>query len=66
MMETIKTNEKIFYGKNGKSKSVLLDYKVYSNMLEIIEDSKLIKIIQNREKEPIVSEEEFKKKFDLI
>ncbi len=39
----------------------MLDYKVYSNMLEIIEDSKLIKIIQNREKEPIISEEEFKK-----
>lgn len=65
-METIKTNEKIFYGKTGKPKIILLDYKVYSNMLEIIEDSKLIKIIQNRGKEIYFSEKEFKKKFDLI
>jgi len=60
-METFKTNEKIFFGKNGKPKSVLLDYKVYSNMIELIEDSKFVKIIQNREKLISISTDKFKK-----
>jgi len=45
-MATIRTNEKIFYDKNGKPKSVLLDYKVYTEMIELIEDSNCVKVIQ--------------------
>jgi len=64
-METFQTKEQIFFAKNGKPKSVLLDYKVYAEMLELIEDAKCIKVVQNRENEPTLSESEFKKKLKL-
>jgi hypothetical protein len=47
-MIELKTREKIFYNKSGKPKSVLVDYKVYKEMLEIIEDNECIKIIEDR------------------
>jgi hypothetical protein len=61
-MSTILTNEQIFLGKNGKPKSVLLDYKVYTDMIELIEDAKCVKVIQKRENEPTITEADFKKK----
>lgn len=64
-METLQTNEQIFFGKNGKPKSVLLDYKVYAYMIELIEDAKCVKIIQKRSEESVISESDFKKKFKL-
>ncbi len=64
-MSTIRTNEKIFYDKNGKPKSVLLDYKVYTEMIELIEDSKCVRVIREREKEPVISESEFLKNLKL-
>ena len=65
-MSTILTNEQIFFGKNGKPKSVLLNYKVYTDMIELIEDAKCVKVIQKRENEPTISEADFKKKLKLI
>jgi len=65
-MSTILTNEQIFFGKNGKPKSVLLDYKVYTDMIELIEDAKCVKVIQKRENEPTISEADFKKKLKLV
>ena len=65
-MITLNTNEQILYGKNGKPKSVLLDYKVYTAMLELIEDAKCVKIIQKRENEPTMDEADFKKKINLV
>ena len=47
MME-LKTKEKIFYSKDGKPESVLVVYKVYKEMLELIEDNECIKIIEDR------------------
>jgi hypothetical protein len=64
-MITINTNEQILYTKNGRPKSVLLDYKVYTSMIELIEDAKCVKIIRKRENEPVISEDDFKKKFKL-
>lgn len=64
-LSTLRTNEKIFYGKNGKPETVLLDYKVYTEMLELIEDSKCVKIIQERDKEPNIDEKDFSRKFGL-
>jgi hypothetical protein len=64
-MITINTNEQILYSKNGRPKSVLLDYKVYKSMIELIEDAKCVKIIRKRENEPVISEAVFKKKFRL-
>lgn len=64
-METFQTKEQIFFAKTGKPKSVLLDYKVYTSMLELIEDAKCIKVIRNRENELSVSESDFKKKLKL-
>ncbi len=64
-MLTLQTNEQIFFGKNGKPKSVLLDYKVYADMIEMIEDAKCIKVIQKREKESVITESDFKKKLKL-
>ncbi len=65
-MSTFNTNEKIFFGKNGKPKSVLLDYKVYTDMIELIEDAKCVKVIQKREQESVINEVEFRKKFKLV
>ena len=65
-MSTILTNEQIFFGKNGKPKSVLLNYKVYTDMIELIEDAKCVKVIQKRENEPTISEADFKKKLKLV
>jgi len=64
-MITINTNEQILYTKNGRPKSVLLDYKVYTSMIELIEDAKCVKIIRKRENEPVISEVDFKKKLKL-
>jgi len=64
-MIELKTKEKIFYSKNGKPKSVLVDYKVYKEMLEIIEDNECIKIIEDRKADSNISEDEFKKKIKL-
>ena len=64
-MTELKTKEKIFYSKNGKPKSVLVDYKVYKEMLELIEDNECIKIIEERKEEPNIPEEEFKKKVKM-
>lgn len=43
-IKTIETNEQMFIGKNDKPKSVLQDYKVYTNMIEFIEDPECIKM----------------------
>lgn len=64
-MNTFQTKEQIFFAKNGKPKSVLLDYKVYAEMLELIEDAKCVKVVRNRENELSVSESDFKKKLKL-
>ena len=50
-MIELKTKEKIFYSRSGKPKSVLVDYKVYKEMLEIIEDNECIKIIEDRKED---------------
>jgi chromosome condensin MukBEF MukE localization factor len=65
-MSTIQINEQVFFGKNGKPKSVLLDYKVYTDMIELIEDAKCVKVIQKRENESTISEADFKKKLKLV
>ncbi|MGA7723239.1 MAG: hypothetical protein WCA84_18880 [Ignavibacteriaceae bacterium] len=64
-MIELKTREKIFYNKSGKPKSVLVDYKVYKEMLEIIEDNECIKIIEDRKQDSNISEEDFKKKIKI-
>lgn len=58
-MFELKTKEKIFYSRNGKPKSVLINYKTYKEMLELIEDNECIKIIENRKNDSNISEEEF-------
>lgn len=58
-MIKLRTKEQILYNKRGKPKSVLIDYKVYREMLEIIEDSKCVKIIKGRENNSTIGEEEF-------
>lgn len=60
-MFELKTKEKIIYSKSGRPKSVLVDYKTYWEMLELIEDNECIKIIQNRKNNGVISEEELKK-----
>ena len=62
-MLTMDTKEQIFYAKNGKPKSVLLDYKIY---VEMLEDAKCVKLIRTLEKEPTMSEDDFKKKLKFI
>jgi len=62
-MFELKTKEKIIYSKSGRPKSVLVDYKTYQEMLELIEDNECIKIIQNRKNDSNISEEEFQNKF---
>ena len=64
-MFELKTKEKIIYSKNGRPKSVLVDYKTYQEMLELIEDNECIKIIQNRKSDSNISEEEFLKRVKL-
>ena len=64
-MFELKTNEKIIFSKSGKPKSVLVDYKTYREMLELIEDNECIKIIQNRKNDSNISEEEFQKRVKL-
>ncbi len=61
-MAELKTREKIFYSKDGKPESVLLDYEVYLEMLELIEDNECIKIIEERKNDKNLSEDEFLKK----
>lgn len=61
-MFELKTKEKIIYSKSGNPKSVLVDYKTYREMLELIEDNECIKIIQNRKSDSNISEEEFQNK----
>ncbi|MDP3147851.1 MAG: hypothetical protein Q8N83_01860 [Ignavibacteria bacterium] len=59
-MKKLRTKEQIFYNKRGKPKSVLIDYKVYKEMLEIIEDSKCVMIIKERKDEPTIEFEKLK------
>ena len=61
-MFELKTKEKIIYSKSGKPKSVLVDYRTYQEMLELIEDNECIKIIQNRKSDSNISEKEFQNK----
>lgn len=58
-MFELKTKGKIFYSRNGKPKSVLINYKTYKEMLELIEDNECIKIIESRKNDSNISEEEF-------
>lgn len=62
-MFELKTKEKIIFSKSGRPKSVLVDYKTYKKMLELIEDNECIKIIQNKKSNFNISEEEFQKSF---
>jgi len=64
-MFELRTKEKIIYSKNGNPKSVLVNYKTYQEMLELIEDNECIKIIQNRKNDSNISEEEFQKRVKL-
>jgi chromosome condensin MukBEF MukE localization factor len=64
-MIEIKTREKIFYSKSGKPKSVLVDYKIYKEMLDLIEDNECIKIIEDRKDDGNISEDDFKKKIKM-
>jgi len=64
-MFELKTKEKIFYSKDGKPESVLLDYKVYREMLELIEDNECIKIIEKSENDRNLSENEFLNKVKM-
>lgn len=59
-MIKLRTKEQILYNKRGKPKSVLIDYKVYNKMLELLEDSECVKIIKERENEPTIEFERFK------
>lgn len=58
-------NEKIYYTKNGKPKSVLLDYKVFKEMIKLIEDNECIKIIEARESEKEIEESEMIKRIKI-
>ena len=60
-MFELKTNEKIIFSKSGKPKSVLVDYKTYREMLELIEDNERIKIIQNRKSYSNIPATEFQR-----
>ena len=57
----LKTKEKIIFSKSGKPKSVLVNYKTYREMLELIEDNECIKIIQNRKSDSNISATEFQR-----
>lgn len=61
-MIKLRTNEQILYNKRGKPKSVLIDYKAYKEMVELIEDSECVKIIKEREEDPTIDEQEFLEK----
>jgi len=58
-MIKLRTKEQILYNKRGKPKSVLIDYKVYKEMLELLEDSECVKIIKERGNNSSFSEAEF-------
>lgn len=64
-MFELRTKEKVFYSKNGKPHSVLIDYKTYKEMLELIEDNECIKIVKSRKNDANLDEEEFKKRAHL-
>ncbi|NQS97959.1 MAG: hypothetical protein HQ591_05855 [candidate division Zixibacteria bacterium] len=49
---TIELHPQFLFDEDGKPKSVLLDYKVYQELLEILEDFGCEEIIQSRLKEP--------------
>jgi hypothetical protein len=61
-MEQFHVNEQILYTKRGTPKSVLLDYKIYREMLEMIEDFACVQIIESRKSERTLSEEVMKRK----
>ncbi len=61
-MFELKTKEKIIYSKSGRPKSVLVDYKTYREMLELIKDNECIKIILSRKNDSNILEEEFQNK----
>ncbi|MCK9211843.1 MAG: hypothetical protein M0P61_13470 [Ignavibacteriaceae bacterium] len=58
-MIELRTKEQILYNKRGEPQSVLIDYKVYKEMLELLEDSDCVKIIKERENNSTFSEAEF-------
>ncbi|MFA4924596.1 MAG: hypothetical protein WC557_10430 [Ignavibacteriaceae bacterium] len=60
VMKKLRTKEQILYNKRGKPKSVLIDYKVYKEMLELIEDLGCVKIIKERKNEPKIEFERLK------
>jgi len=60
VMKKLRTKEQILYNKRGKPKSVLIDYKVYKEMLELIEDMECLKIIKERKNEPKIKFEQLK------
>lgn len=64
-MNALTVNEQILYSKSGKPKSVLLNYKTYKAMIELLEDAECINIIESRKKEKILSEEEVKKRIGI-
>ena len=64
-MEQFFTKEQILYSRHGAPKSVLLDYKVYREMVEMIEDVTCIQIIESRKSERTISEETMKRKLRI-
>ncbi|MCK6614499.1 MAG: type II toxin-antitoxin system Phd/YefM family antitoxin [Ignavibacteriaceae bacterium] len=64
-MIKLKVKEKIYYGKNGKPASVILDYKDYQEMLELIEDMQAVKLIEKRKKEKTIKEKDFLAKYNI-
>ena len=61
-MEQFHVKEQILYSKRGTPKSVLLDYKTYKKMLEILEDAACIRVIESRKSEQTISENEMKRR----
>ncbi len=64
-MFELKTKEKVFYSKSGKPHSVLINYKTYKEMLELLEDNECIKIVESRKNDALLIEEEFKRRVHL-
>jgi len=59
-IKQLRMKAQILYNKKGKPKSVLIDYKVYKEMLELIEDLECVKIIKERKNEPKIEFERLK------
>ncbi len=62
----VTTHPRYIIDKKGNKKEVILDYKEYIKIMEVLEDKEDSKLIQKTKNEPEISLKDYKRKRNIV